>query len=61
MGFIGVRAISDAADEVVNPKFLSMVDEIGRPKPMAMAAAPMSEPDLAKQMIRLGEECEGGV
>ncbi len=58
VGFIGVRAISDTADEAVNPKILSMVDEIGRPKPMAMAAALMSDPDLVKQVIRLGKNAK---
>jgi len=31
--FIGVRAITDAADEALNPKLLAMVDEFGRPRP----------------------------
>ena len=52
--FLAIRAISDAADEVLDPAVLKLVDAFGRPRPLAIAAALTRRPGLAASLKRLG-------
>jgi adenosylhomocysteine nucleosidase len=52
--FISVRAISDSANDSLDPAVLKMVDEFGRPKPMAIAAALLRRPTLIPELRQLG-------
>jgi adenosylhomocysteine nucleosidase len=52
--FVAVRAISDAAGDVLDPLVLRLVNEWGRPRPAAVAGALLRRPTLLPQLIRLG-------
>lgn len=52
--FIGVRAISDRADQTLDPAVLRLVDKYGCPRPARIAAALVRRPSLAPALARLG-------
>ena len=51
--FLAIRAISDCADEAVDPAVLSLVDPLGRAKTGAVLAALARRPAMLKQLLRL--------
>lgn len=53
--YISVRAISDAADELLDPAVLKMVNAFGHPRPLAIAAALIRRPSLIPRLRRLAE------
>jgi nucleoside phosphorylase len=53
IAFLAFRAISDCADEVVDPAVLSLVDPLGRAKTGAVLSALARRPALLKQLLRL--------
>ncbi|HWE04513.1 MAG TPA: hypothetical protein VG326_19060 [Tepidisphaeraceae bacterium] len=53
--FVSIRAISDAADESLNPAILKMVDAFGKPRPMSLALTLLRRPTLIPGLIRLGK------
>jgi hypothetical protein len=55
VALIGVRSISDTADQTLDPKLLKLVDAVGRPKPVALGAALFEKPMLALEMNKLGK------
>jgi adenosylhomocysteine nucleosidase len=54
--FVHIRAISDRAEQSLDPALLYMVDPWGRVKPKAVAATLLAKPWLVPQMIRLGKD-----
>jgi hypothetical protein len=52
--FVAVRAISDAAGDMLYPAVLRLVDEWGRPRPAAIAGALLRRPTLLPHLMRLG-------
>jgi hypothetical protein len=52
--FIGLRAISDTADEALDPAVLRMVDQYGKVKPLAAFAALSRRPAMLGKLMRLG-------
>lgn len=52
--FIGVRAISDRADQALDPAVLRLVDNYGRPCAARIAGALVRRPSLAPALARLG-------
>ena len=52
---IGVRSISDTADQTLDSNLLKLVDSVGRPKPVALGAALFEKPTLALEMNKLGK------
>ncbi|HSV13160.1 MAG TPA: hypothetical protein VLI90_02805, partial [Tepidisphaeraceae bacterium] len=52
---INVRAISDSADEVLDPRVIGLVDDVGRARPMKIGAALVKSPGLARYLARLGK------
>jgi adenosylhomocysteine nucleosidase len=52
--FIGLRAITDAADEELDPALLGLVDSFGRPKPLALAGFIARHPRRIASLRRLG-------
>jgi hypothetical protein len=52
---IGVRAISDAADEALDPRVIGLVDELGRARPGRIGAAILRSPGLVPHLARLGK------
>ena len=50
----GLRAISDAASDSLNPLLLTLVDDLGRPRPAKIAAAILRRPLLLIELIQLG-------
>jgi adenosylhomocysteine nucleosidase len=53
ISFIGIRAISDTADQAVDPRVLKLVDEVGRPRPLAIAGLLLRRPTIIGQLRRL--------
>ena len=53
---IGVRSISDTAAHTINPNLLRLVDAVGRPKPVALAAAIFEKPTLVLEMSKLAKD-----
>jgi hypothetical protein len=51
---VGVRAITDTADEALDPTLVALVDEIGRPKPLALAGLLARHPSRIASLRRLG-------
>ena len=51
--FVSVRAISDAADESLDPAVLEMIDSFGRPRPLAIAATLLRHPSLIPRLKQL--------
>jgi hypothetical protein len=50
---IGLRAISDRADDAVDPTVLRLVDDVGRPRPLAIARTLLPRPGLIPHLRRL--------
>jgi hypothetical protein len=50
---ISIRAISDAADQTLDPAILNLVDEFGSPKPLAVVKVLSSRPALIPQLMQL--------
>lgn len=50
---IGVRAVSDTADDSVDPAVLTFVDDLGHPLPLAIAMGLLKRPALISQLRRL--------
>jgi adenosylhomocysteine nucleosidase len=53
--YIGVRAISDTAGEVLDPDVVGFVDEFGRVKPISVASGLLRRPGLIPYLNRLGK------
>ena len=51
---IGIRAVSDTATDAVDPSVLGLVDEVGRVKPLAVAATLLRRPMMSGQLRKLG-------
>jgi adenosylhomocysteine nucleosidase len=51
---VHLRAISDAAEDSINPAILKLVDEMGRPRAGALAMALLKRPELAAGLVKLG-------
>ena len=56
LSFIGIRAISDRADQTLEPAILRLVNDRGRPHAAKMAAALVRQPSLAPALVRLGRD-----
>jgi adenosylhomocysteine nucleosidase len=56
--FRAIRAISDRADEAIDPTVLGLVDPMGRPRPMAVATTLARRPMLIKSLLRLRSNSE---
>jgi nucleoside phosphorylase len=54
--FVAIRAISDRADQTLDPQVLTLVDEWGRPRILAIAKTLISRPLLLPHLIRLGRD-----
>lgn len=52
--FASIRAISDAANDALDPAILGFVDEFGRPRVLPLAGALMRRPGLVPSLRRLG-------
>ena len=53
---VGIRAVSDAAADAVDPIVSRIVDDIGRPKAWATAAALLRQPRHVGALRRLGRD-----
>jgi adenosylhomocysteine nucleosidase len=51
--FLSIRAISDSADQSLNPALVQMINSFGRPKPMVLAIALLRRPMLIAELLRL--------
>jgi adenosylhomocysteine nucleosidase len=54
--FGAVRAISDRADQALDPAFLTFIDQWGRPRPGRILSALVSRPSLLPALLRLGSD-----
>jgi adenosylhomocysteine nucleosidase len=54
LAFVSIRAISDAADQDLNPAILRFIDEYGGIKPFALAGGLLRKPMMLPQLLRLG-------
>lgn len=54
--FGAIRAISDRADQTLDPAVLRLIDVWGRPKPMAIAQTLLRRAKLIPHLIRLGRD-----
>lgn len=52
--FATIRSISDRADQSLNPAVLKLVDQWGRPKPLAVVRTLFLRPRLIPHLLRLG-------
>jgi adenosylhomocysteine nucleosidase len=52
---VGVRAISDAANEALDARVIRLVDEVGRARPGRIGAAILRSPGLVPYLARLGK------
>jgi hypothetical protein len=52
--FIGIRAVSDTADQALDPAVLNLVDDLGRLRPAALAGTLLRRPALIPYLNRLG-------
>jgi hypothetical protein len=50
---IGLRAISDPADMAIDPAVLRFIDDVGRPRPLAIAAQLLRRPRLIPHLREL--------
>jgi adenosylhomocysteine nucleosidase len=55
---VNVRAISDRADEVLDPRVVGLIDELGNAKPLAIAATIVRRPALIPYLNRLGKNAK---
>src|SRR5439155_10300683 len=51
--FIAIRAISDAADEAIDPAVLNLVDPYGKARAWAVFSTLLRRPRLLAQLLRL--------
>jgi nucleoside phosphorylase len=54
--FGAVRAISDRADQALDPAFLTFIDQWGRPRLGRIISALLSRPSLLPSLLRLGSD-----
>lgn len=54
--FIGVRAISDSAEQSLDARLLCIVDDVGRPRYCRLAWQLLRTPGLAFSLIRVGRD-----
>ncbi|QOV90695.1 phosphorylase family protein [Humisphaera borealis] len=52
--FVHLRAISDTAGDAIDPRVLSLVNDLGRPKPLKLAAYLLADPRRVAALKRLG-------
>lgn len=50
----GMRAVSDRADQSLDPRLLTLIDEVGNPRPLAIARLLATRPAMLVDLIRLG-------
>ncbi len=53
--FVSVRAISDSANESLNPTMVRFIDPFGRVRPLALAGSIIRRPGLIPELLRLGQ------
>ena len=53
---IGVRAVSDAATDVIDPAVLRFVTDVGQPRPGVIAVALLRRPGLIRHLRRLNRD-----
>ncbi|MGE5611175.1 MAG: hypothetical protein ACM359_18135 [Bacillota bacterium] len=51
--FVGIRAIGDTAADPVDPVVMTLIDDLGRPKPVALATTLLRHPMLVAHLRRL--------
>jgi hypothetical protein len=56
--FIGIRAISDRADQSIDPAVLSLVDDLGQPRPLAIAGLLLRKPRMVNELRQLQKQGE---
>jgi adenosylhomocysteine nucleosidase len=56
--FVGIRAISDTAGQAIDAEIFNLVDEIGRPRPIAAMSLLARRPGLIRSMRRLQSDTE---
>jgi adenosylhomocysteine nucleosidase len=56
--FIGIRAISDTADEALDKEMLGLLDDLGRVRLGAVAALLLRRPSKVAELRRLGAKAE---
>ena len=54
--FVGLRAVSDTAAQTLDPVIVRLVTDVGRPRPMAIAATLIRRPSLIPHLRRLGAD-----
>lgn len=54
--FGAIRAISDRADQMLDPMVLNLVDSWGRPKPLSVLSTLILRPSLLPHLLRLGAD-----
>lgn len=57
--FLGIRAISDRADQSLDPAIVKTIDEFGCLKPAALAGALLSRPPRIASFIRIALHAQG--
>ncbi len=53
---VGIRAISDAATDAIDPAVVRFVTDTGRPRPAVIAATLARRPGLIPQLLRLNRD-----
>lgn len=53
---VGVRAICDTANDNADPRFLSIIDDVGRPRLPSLASLIVRAPGVVPSLIRLGRQ-----
>jgi adenosylhomocysteine nucleosidase len=54
--FGAIRAISDRADQTLDPAVLTLIDFWGRPRPLAIAGTLLRHPRLIPHLMRVGRD-----
>jgi adenosylhomocysteine nucleosidase len=54
--FIGIRAVSDTADQALDPEILSLIDDVGRPRRLSVAALLLRRPGLMGSLMQLDQQ-----
>jgi adenosylhomocysteine nucleosidase len=52
--FVSVRAISDTADEAIDPRVMNLVDAYGHPRPTHVGSYLLGSPLRVRKLIKLG-------
>jgi uridine phosphorylase len=52
---MGLRAISDTADQTLDPEVIHLIDEMGNPKPLRIASLLIRRPQLIPYLKQLGD------